>query len=93
MLKVNSEKLLQDYEELCEKRSTAIDKIKAAAQAFAETRGYDENQTNDFISYVIDVEECGLTENETEMLEFLSRYVEEEDDYAEADNGEAVNPY
>ena len=93
MLKVNCEKFMNDYNELCEKRRVAIDQIATAARAFAETRGYDKIQTDDFVSYVIDVEESGLNSEESDRLEFLSRYVEEEENTAEADNGEIVNQY
>ena len=103
MLQVNSEKLLQDYDNLCKKRSLNREQIEEAARVFAITRGYDEERTAAFVKYVQETEEDGLSDSERAKIELLSEYVEdvtveeevanEAADSMEADNGEAVNPY
>ena len=87
MLKVNSEKILSDYKALTVKRNDNRAQIEMSARTYAVNRGYDEAQTIDFINYVQDLENDGLTDEELERLEFLEQYVHEvsDDDYAAAE--------
>lgn len=76
MIKVKDEKLLQDYQELCEKRDANRAAIEIAARSFAQSRNYDDVMTADFIAFVQNKEADGLTDGEQAKLALLSDYVE-----------------
>lgn len=82
MLQVKSEKLLQDYKELCVKRDENRAAIEAAARSFAETRNYDDAMTAEFIAFVQEKEANGLTDKEQAKLAILNEYVEYASDEA-----------
>lgn len=91
MLKVNEEKILREYNDLLAKRKIARANIAAAAKSFAMNRGYGEEKTADFVAYVLDTENDGLSASESDKLEFLSDYIDEvPDEVQEAQNGEVV---
>lgn len=88
MLKVNTEKILSEYNEILQKREIARQNIRAEAEAFAARRGYNTQQVEDFVAYVLDTENDGLTLDEVDLLEVLERYIVEVEN-VEA-NGEVV---
>lgn len=95
MLKVNEEKLLNDYNELVEKKDNSVAKIEADTKSFAATLGYDEIKTKDLVAFVIG-KDNGLTADENAKLELLSLYIDEaeepkaEEETAMAEPTEAV---
>lgn len=82
MLKVNDSLLLEDYEKLIGKKAEAKAHIEEAAKAFAEARGYNEEQVADFIAYVLNVEGGGLSKDEEKELALMGKYVCEVADIA-----------
>lgn len=80
MFNVKTEKMLQDYKELCAKLETNCKAIEQAARSFAISRMYDAETTEKFIAYVQDIEGGGLMADESEKLDFLAGYVEQVDD-------------
>lgn len=92
MKRVNEEKILNDYENLSLKKEQKNEEIKQIATQFANTRGYSEEKTNEFIKYLQLSENDGLNEEEKKVFDILSNYIEEVTEAdPEANNGEIVN--
>ena len=75
MKAVNTEKLLQDFNDLEAKRNQRLGEIEQAATAFAISRGYDAERTAAFVKYVQDDEGGGLTATEKERHDTLAAYI------------------
>lgn len=78
MLKVDKEKILQDYCELVAEKDNNLSKIEADARAYALAHGYNEEKTQKFIAFVTqEIEGNGLSAEESAKLEILSSYIDE----------------
>lgn len=95
MKKVNEELLLADYEEILQKQDGKIACIEAEARAFADGRGYDEAKKEEFVKFVLSMENDGLSADEKKLIEILGKYITEVkeevevEDAAPAENAEA----
>lgn len=77
MLKVNEEKILNDYNMLITKKESHAKMLKEQLKAFAVgTLGYSEEKTNELIAFAIE-KNNGLSADEADKLSFLTTYVEE----------------
>ena len=75
MRKVNEEMLLADYDELIKKQDSAIARVEEEARAFAINRGYDEAKTEEFVKYVLGIENGGLSESDKAILATFEKYI------------------
>lgn len=76
MLKVNEEKIIEDYKALQEKKTVNLANIEAQVRSFAFSLGYDEEKTKGLIDYVQKQNGNGLSEQEAALLDFLSSYID-----------------
>lgn len=83
MLKVDIEKLLQDYLELVDKQKKGYEASEVDARAFAQAHGYNEKKTEEFVRYVQELGKGGLSVTELHKLEHLSAYIDEVPDEIE----------
>lgn len=77
MLKVNSEKLLADYNALVDKQAQGYAASEIDAKAFAQAHGYNDKKTEEFVAFVKELGKGGLSVIELHKLEHLAEYVEE----------------
>ena len=87
MFVANAEKIVADYEALIKRKASAIGEIESGAREFAELRGYDPSKTEAFVAYVKEIERGGLSDEESELFEFLSRYVDEVNELVVGEEG------
>lgn len=89
MLRVNKEKVLQDYCELVTKKDNNLAKIETDARAYALAHGYSDEKTQKFIAFVAqEIEDNGLSEDDTVKLNILSEYIKEVKEVDEPVNDE-----
>lgn len=86
MKTVMKEILLQDYNDLANKKALKLAEIEQEAKAFAVARGYDPQRTAEFIAFVQKTENDGLTDAERKEFEVLNRYVIEVEETTEETN-------
>lgn len=78
MLRVNEDKVLQDYCELVTKRDDNLGKIEVDARAYALAHNYSDEKTQKFIAFVLqEIEDNGLSEDDAVKLNILSAYIKE----------------
>lgn len=77
MLKVNEEKIIEDYKALQEKKTVNLVNIETQVRSFAFSLGYDEEKTKGLIDYVQKQNGNGLSEDDTALLAVLSSYIDE----------------
>ena len=91
MLRVNEDKVLQDYCELVSKKDDNLAKIEADARGYACAHGYDEEKTQKFIAFISnEIEGDGLSEDDAAKLDILSAYVNEVEEIDEPVDDEAI---
>lgn len=90
MLKVNEEKVLQDYCELVTKKDDNLGKIEVDARAYARAHGYDEEKTAKFVAFTQDIEGNGLSEEDSAKLALLNAYIVNVEEIDEPIDDEAV---
>lgn len=88
MLKVNEEKIIEDYSALVEKREKGLSAVEADAKAYAQAHGYDEEKTAKFIAFTQDIQGSGLSDKELAKLEVLGAYIEEIEEVLEESEAE-----
>lgn len=97
MLKVNKEKILNDYKELVEKKAQNLAAIEVDAKAYAAAHGYNEDKTAKFVAFTQEIQGNGLSDDENATLVILSSYLKEveepvaEEEVAEATPVDAIN--
>ena len=91
MLKVNTDKLIADYDALIEKQEKGYAASEADALAFAQAHGYNEKKTADFVKYIKELDKGGLSVIELHKLDHLAPYIEEVPDEDEKELEEAVD--
>lgn len=77
MLKVNEQKVLADVKALIDKKSENLAKIEVDAKGYATAHGYDEEKTAKFVKFTQELQDNGLSAEETAKLELLSSYIDE----------------
>lgn len=77
MLKVNEEKIIEDYSVLVSKQERNLAAIEVDAKAYAAAHGYDAEKTAKFVAFTQDIQGNGLSDKENAKLEFLSSYIGE----------------
>lgn len=91
MLKVNTDKILEDYNTLNDLYNQNLKGIESEARGFANMRGYDEEKTEQFVKYVLQMEgNGGLCAEDKAVLDTLSKYLIEVADDERALNVEEL---
>lgn len=83
MLKVNEEKIIEDYSVLVSKQERNLAAIEVDAKAYAVSHGYDEEKTAKFVAFTQDIQGNGLSDKENAKLDILSAYIDEVEEPAE----------
>ena len=87
-LKVNTEKLIVDYNALAEKQEKKLAEIELEARAYAAKRGFDEDKALETIDAFQALENNGLSDEDAEKFNLLDEYIEE----VEEKSAEEGNP-
>lgn len=77
MLKVNEEKIIEDYSALVAKQEKGLSAVEADAKAYAVAHGYDDEKTAKFVAFTQEIQGSGLSDKELAKLEVLSSYIDE----------------
>lgn len=90
MLKINQDKLVQDYKALVEKQAQGYAADEAALRAFGHSQGYSEKYIEALLEFSKEKRKGGLSVIELHKLEHLAEYVEEVVDTDESELEAAV---
>ena len=93
MLRVNTERLLEDfasaYNAVIQAKQSNIDEIAK----FAHERGYDEEKTKAFIDFVLNLDNNDKQSEEQTFVNIVGKYIYEVEEAPETDSQAIEEPY